>query len=116
MPSSRRMALGSQFLTGCAARPFSLVFIRPRTARGGSPNRRSHRALHKQGVVARPRLLNSEWREVPSDDQVRDIPSLYGRKVLPMCPVRCVTYGRSRGDSLRSADLLQNPFSQPFVT
>jgi hypothetical protein len=118
MPSFRRMALGLLFLTGCAARRFSLVFIRPRTARGGSPNRPKPSALHKQGAVARPRLLNSGWREILSDDQVRDIPSLYGRKVSPMCPVRCVTYvsGRSHGDSLRSADLLQNAFSQPFVT
>lgn len=36
MPSSGRMALGLLFLTGCAARRFSLAFIRPRTA---SPNR-----------------------------------------------------------------------------
>jgi hypothetical protein len=36
MPSSGRMALGLLFLTGCAARRFFLVFIRPRTA---SPNR-----------------------------------------------------------------------------
>ena len=117
MPSSRRMALGLPFLTGCAARRFSLVFIRPRTARGGSPNRPKLSA-HKQGAVGRPRLLNSGWREILSDDQVRDIPSLYRRKVSPMCPVRCVTYvsGRSHGDSLRSADLLQNPFSQSFVT
>ena len=73
MPSSGRMAFGLLFLTGCAARRFSLVFIRPRTARGGSPNRPKPSALHKQGAVARLRLLNSGWREILSDDQVRDL-------------------------------------------
>jgi hypothetical protein len=73
MPSSGRMALGLLFLTGCGARHFSLVFIRPRTARGGSPNRPKPSALHKQGAVAHLRLLNSGWREILSDDQVRDL-------------------------------------------
>jgi len=54
MPSSGRMALGLLFLTGCAARRFSLVFIRPRTA---SPNRPKPSVLHKRGAVARLRLL-----------------------------------------------------------
>jgi hypothetical protein len=73
MPSSGRMALGLLFLTGCAARRFSLVFIGPRTARGGSPNRPQRSALHKQRAVARLRLLNSGWREILPDDQVRDL-------------------------------------------
>ena len=73
MPSSGRMARGLLFLTGCAARRFSLVFIRSRTARGGSPNRPEPSALHKQGLVARLRLLNSGWREILSDDQVRNL-------------------------------------------
>jgi hypothetical protein len=51
MPSSGRMALGLLFLTGCAARRFSLVFIRPRTASPKSS------VLHKRGAVARLRLL-----------------------------------------------------------
>jgi hypothetical protein len=70
MPSSGRMALGLLFLTGCAARRFFLVFIRPRTA---SPNRPKPSALHKQGAVARLRLLSSGWREILPDDQVRDL-------------------------------------------
>jgi hypothetical protein len=45
MPYSGRMALGLLFLTGCAARRFSLVFIRPRTV---SPNRPKPSALHNK--------------------------------------------------------------------
>ena len=54
MPSSGRMALGLLFLTGCAARHFSRVFIRPRTARGGSPKRQKPSAL-RESVTYRQR-------------------------------------------------------------
>ena len=99
MPSSGRMALGLLFLTGCGARHFSLVFIRPRTARGGSPNRPKPSALHKQGAVAHLRLLNSGWREILPDDQVHDLAT----QLLD-------------AHSLRAADSLQLAASSPGVS
>lgn len=73
MPSSVEWLLVCYSSRGALRGVSTLVFIRPRTARRGSANRPKPSALHKQGALARLRLLNSGWRETLSDDPARDL-------------------------------------------